>query len=154
MSEFHLAQINVARMLAPLDEPLMADFVAQLPPINALAEQSPGFVWRLQSEYGDATSFKVYGDELIIVNMTVWESLETLREYVYNSAHSGAMRDRRRWFEKFEGPYYALWWIRAAQLPTIEQAMARLKYLQKHGETAYAFSFRQVFPKPVKAKER
>ena len=131
----------------------MANFVAQLAPINALAERSPGFVWRLQSEYRDATSFKVYDDEMIIVNMRVWESLETLRECVYKGAHSRVMRDRRRWYEKFEDPYYALWWISAGQLPRIEQGMARLKYLQKHGETAYAFSFRKRFSKPVKAEK-
>jgi hypothetical protein len=121
MSEYHLAQINIARMLTPIDDPVMAEFVAQLPPINALAEASPGFVWRLQSESGDATSIKVYDDEFIIVNLTVWETVEALRQYVYKSAHSGVMRDRRRWFEKFEGPYYALWWIPAGSLPDPEE---------------------------------
>ncbi|MCI0551682.1 MAG: DUF3291 domain-containing protein [Anaerolineae bacterium] len=102
MPEYHNAQINIARMLAPIDDPIMAEFVAQLPPINALADQSPGFVWRLQSESGDATSIKVYDDNMIIINLTVWESVETLREYVYKSVHSGVLRDRKRWFEKFE----------------------------------------------------
>lgn len=83
MSKYHLAQINIARTLAPIGDPLMAEFVAQLPPINALADESPGFVWRLQSESGDATSIKVYDDDFIIVNLTVWESVDALREYVY-----------------------------------------------------------------------
>src|SRR5512145_1642184 len=98
MPEYHLAQINIARMLAPIDDPIMVDFVAQLPPINALAEASPGFVWRLQSESGDATSIKVYDDDMIIINLTVWESVEALRQYVYKSAHNSVLRDRKRWF--------------------------------------------------------
>jgi hypothetical protein len=138
-------------MLAPIDDPVMADFVAQLPPINALAEGSPGFVWRLQSEGGDATSIKVYDDEMIIVNLTVWEDVEALRQYVYKSAHSGVMRDRRRWFEKFDGHYYALWWMPAGHLPSPEQARERLDHLRQYGDTDYAFSFRHVFPKPLEA---
>ena len=148
MPEYHLAQINIARMLAPIDDPVMAEFVAQLPPINALAEASPGFVWRLQSESGDATSIKVYDDEFIIVNLTVWETAEALRQYVYKSAHSGVMRDRRRWFEKFDGPYYTLWWIPAGHFPGTEEAKERLDHLREHGDTAYAFSFKQAFPQP------
>jgi hypothetical protein len=108
MPGFHITQINVAQMLTHIDDPVMEDFVAQLPPINALADRSPGFVWRLQAESGDATSIKVYDDDMIIVNLTVWKDLEALREYVYKSAHHGVLRDRKRWFEKFEGPYYAL----------------------------------------------
>jgi hypothetical protein len=151
LSEYHIAQINIARMLAPIDDPVMADFVAQLPAINALAEESPGFVWRLQSESGDATSIKVYDDDMIIINLTVWESVDSLRQYVYKSAHSGVMRDRKRWFEKFSGPYYALWWIPAGHLPNSQEAKERLEYLREHGDTAYAFSFKHVFPKPVEA---
>jgi hypothetical protein len=150
MSKYHIAQINIARMLAPLDNPVLADFVAQLPPINALAEESPGFVWRLQSESGDATSIKVYDDELIIVNLTVWESTNALREYVYKSAHRDVLRDRKRWFEKFDGPYYALWWVPAGQLPTADEGKERLEYLRTHGDSAYAFSFRYIFLEPVK----
>jgi hypothetical protein len=149
MSEYHLAQINIARMLAPIDDPVMAEFVAQLPPINALAERSPGFVWRLQSESGDATSIKIYDDEFIIVNLTVWESVDTLRQYVYKTAHSGVMRDRRRWFEKFDGPYYALWWVSAGHLPAPEEGKERLDYLREHGDTAYAFSFKCFFSQPA-----
>jgi len=149
MSKYHIAQINIARMLAPIDDPVLADFVAQLPPINALADQSRGFVWRLQSESGDATSIKVYDDDLVIVNLTVWESAESLREYVYKSAHRDVLRDRKRWFEKFDGPYYALWWIPAGQLPSAEEGRERLEYLRTHGDSAYAFSFKNLFPVPV-----
>lgn len=150
MLDFHIAQINIARMLAPIDDPVMEDFVAQLPPVNALAEQSPGFVWRLQSDTGDATSIKVYEDEMIIMNLTVWESVEALREYTYKGAHHGVLRDRKRWFEKFDGPYYALWWIPADHLPTAEEGKQRLDHLREHGETAFAFSFKHIFPKPAK----
>ena len=148
MPEFHIAQINIARMLAPIDSQIMSDFVAQLPPINALAEESPGFVWRLQSEGGDATSIKVYDDDMVIINLTVWESVEALRQYVYKSAHSGVLRDRKRWFEKFDGPYYALWWVPAGQIPTPQEGKERLEYLRVHGETEHAFSFRHIFPQP------
>ena len=149
MSNHYIAQINIARMLAPIDDPIMEAFVAQLPPINALADESPGFVWRLQTEEGDATSLKVYDDNMIIVNLTVWENVEVLREFAYKSAHSGVMRDRKRWFEKFDGPYYALWWIPVGHLPTTEEGRERLEYLREHGDSSYAFSFKNVFPEPV-----
>lgn len=151
MTAFHLAQLNIARMLAPIDDPIMQDFVVQLPRINALAEESPGFVWRLQSEGGDATSIKVYDDDMVIINLTVWEDVESLRQYVYKSTHSRVMRDRRRWFEKFDGPYYAMWWIPAGHLPDPQEAKERLEHLREHGESPFAFSFKQVFPKPVEA---
>jgi hypothetical protein len=149
MPGYHLAQINIARMLAPIDDPIMAEFVAQLAPVNALADNAPGFVWRLQTENGDATSLKVYDDDMIIVNLTVWESAETLREFVYKNAHYGVLRDRKRWFEKFDGPYYALWWIPAGQVPGVEEGRARLDYLRQHGDSAYAFSFKHMFPMPA-----
>ncbi len=149
MSVYHLAQINIARMFAPIDDPIMTEFVAQLPPINALADGSPGFVWRLQTDSGDATSIKVYDDEFIIVNLTVWESVDALHQYVYKSAHSRVLRDRKRWFEKFDGPYYALWWIPAGHLPSTEEGKERLDYLRQRRDSAYAFSFKNVFPAPV-----
>lgn len=149
MLGFHLAQINIARMLAPIDDPIMAGFVAQLAPVNALADRSPGFVWRLQTESGDATSLKVYDDEMIIINLTVWESVSALREFVHKNAHYGVLRDRKSWFEKFDGPYYAMWWIPAGQLPSVEAGKERLDHLRQHGDSAFAFSFKNVFPEPV-----
>ena len=149
MPTYHIAQINIARTLAPLTDPIMAEFVAQLAPINVLADRSPGFVWRLQSEIGDATSIRAYEDDSIIVNLTVWEGVDPLREYVYKSAHYRVLRDRKRWFQKFDGPYYALWWVPVGQLPSTEEGKERLDYLRKHGDTAYAFSFRHVLPKPT-----
>ena len=149
MPNYHLAQINIGRMLAPIDDPIMAEFVAQLPAINALADASPGFVWRLQSESGDATSIKAYDDELIIVNMSVWESVESLREYAYRSSHTGVLKHRAKWFEKFDGPYMALWWVPAGHIPTPQEGKARLEYLREHGDTPYVFSFKNIFPAPV-----
>jgi hypothetical protein len=151
MPEYHVAQINIARMLAPIDNPIMQDFVAQLPPINALAEQSPGFVWRLQSESGDATSIKVYDDDMIIINLTVWEDVDSLRQFVYKSNHSEVMRHRRRWFEKFKGPYSALWWVPAGHLPDPQEGKERLEHLRGNGDSEYAFSFEHAFPKPYTA---
>ena len=149
MSNYHLAQINIARMLAPIEDPAMAEFVANLPRINALAEQSPGFVWRLQSDGGDATSIKVYEDDMIIVNLTVWESLDALRAYVYKSDHFQFLRDRKRWFEKFQGPYYALWWVPAGHIPNTDEAKHRLEHLRTNGDSEFAFSFKREFPAPL-----
>ena len=149
MPAYHLAQINIARMLAPIDDPIMAEFVAQLAPVNALADKSPGFVWRLQTETGDATSIKIYEDNMIIVNLTVWESAEALREFVYKNAHHSLLRDRKRWFEKIDGPYYAMWWVPVGQLPNQGEGKARLEYLRQHGDSAYAFSFKSIFPAPA-----
>ena len=149
MSTHHLAQINIARMLAPIDDRVMADFVAQLAPVNALADQSPGFVWRLQTERGDATSIQVYDDNMIIINLTVWESVETLREFVFKGAHHSVLRDRKRWFEKIDSPYTTLWWIHAGHIPSTEEAKERLDYLRKHGDSEYAFSFQRIFPQPA-----
>ena len=149
MAKYHIAQINIGRILAPIGDLLMADFVSQLPPVNALADASPGFVWRLQTESGDATSIRVYEDEMVAINMSVWESVDALREYVYKSAHSGVLRDRKRWFEKFDGPYMALWWILAGHIPTPQEGKERLEYLRMHGETPYAFSFKNIYPQPM-----
>lgn len=145
---YRLAQINIARMRAPLSDPLMADFVSQLQTINALADNSPGFVWRLQNEDGNATSIRAFEDELILVNLSVWESIEALSNYVYRSQHGVVMRDRRRWFNKDNQPTLALWWVEADRLPTTEEAKGRLEHLRKHGSTPYAFSFAKPFFSP------
>ena len=145
LSDYHLAQVNIARMLAPLEEPLMAGFVARLDEINALADRSPGFVWRLQTEAGNATYIRPYEDDRIIVNLSLWESAEHLKEYVYRSAHAELMRGRNQWFEKFDGPYMALWWVEAGHIPTVEEAKERLDHLHKHGESEFTFSFKRVY---------
>jgi hypothetical protein len=142
----HIAQVNIARMHAPLDDPIMAGFVARLVEINVLADRSPGFIWRLQTEEGDATYLRPYNDDRILFNLSVWETIEHLKEYVYRTAHGEVMRQRRQWFEKFGGMYMALWWIEAGHIPSVVEAKVRLEYLQEHGETAHAFTFKRTFP--------
>ena len=149
----HIAQVNIARMLAPLDDPVMAGFVARLAEINALADGSPGFVWRLQTEEGDATYLRPYDDDRILFNLSVWETVEHLKEYVYKTAHGEVMRQRKQWFEKFGGMYMALWWVRAGHTPSVAEAKRRLEHLQEHGETAHAFTFRRMFP-PAEHEEK
>ena len=143
--ERHLAQINIARALAALDDPLMAGFVARLDDINALAEASPGFVWRLKDESGNATEMNPFGDERILVNMSVWQTPEQLKDYVFRSAHVEVMRQRKSWFERSGDVNTALWWIAAGHIPTVEEAKQRLQHLRKHGESEYAFSFASLF---------
>jgi hypothetical protein len=148
-SQYHLAQINTATLKAPLDHPCMADFVAQIEEINAIADADPGFVWRLRSEgANDATSIRAFDDERILITLTVWKSLEALSTYVYKGAHGTIMRDRRRWFESTKQPILALWWIPVGHHPTVEEAKARLSHLRQHGPTPYAFSFGKSFPSP------
>jgi hypothetical protein len=142
----------VARALAPMDAPLMADFVANLDPINVLADGSPGFVWRLQTEDGDATSIRAYDDDLMIINMSVWESIDQLAQFVYRSDHVSVMRRRREWFERIR-VYLALWWVPAGHIPTIGEAQERLAHLDAHGPSAYAFTFKQRFA-PDQSLER
>jgi hypothetical protein len=153
-TKYHVAQLNIGRILAPIDDPLMAGFVARLDEINALADRSPGFVWRLQTEEGNATSVQAYDDDYILVNMSVWESLEHLKAYVYKSAHTEVMRQRRQWFEKFEGMYMVLWWVKAGHIPTVQEARRRLEYLSEHGPSAQAFTFKQPFPPPDVSSEQ
>ena len=145
---FALAQANVAHMLAPLDDPIMAGFRAQLPQINALADASPGFVWRLQSEDGDATAIRAFEDPRILFNMSVWESLESLHAYVYKSGHVAPLRARRQWFRLPAEAHLVLWWVPAGPLPSVTEALERLALLRANGPTAAAFTFRQPFPAP------
>jgi hypothetical protein len=143
-ARYHLAQMNIARLAAPLTDPRLADFVAQLDAVNALADASPGFVWRFQGSEGNATYLRPYPDERIIFNMSVWESLPALKSYVYHAQHAAVLRRRREWFEPFDAPYQALWWTPAGALPTVAEAVARLDYLRAHGPTPSAFTFKQV----------
>ena len=147
-SRFHLAQVNIGRVLAPIDDPLLAGFVARLENINAWADATPGFVWRLQSDAGNATAYRPYEDDRILVNLSVWEGPEQLRGFVYRSAHVEVMRQRKSWFERFDDPYYALWWVSAGHVPSIDEAKERLEHLRAHGESAYSFSFAKLYPSP------
>lgn len=144
-SNYHLAQINIAVMRAPLDSPVMAGFVARLDEINQLAERSPGFVWRLKGDGNDATSLRPFEDERIIVNMTVWESIDALFQYTYGSDHVEVFRQRGEWFEKMETPHMALWWIPAGHIPTVEEAKEKLERLHHDGATPLAFTFKRRF---------
>jgi heme-degrading monooxygenase HmoA len=146
MTNVHLAQINIGRMKAPLDDPAMAGFVWRLADLNALADGSDGFVWRLQGGEGNNTYLRPYEDERIIVNMSVWESVEALHAYVYSSAHAEVLKQRRDWFEKFDGVIMALWWIPAGHIPSVDEAKQRLASLERDGPTPFAFTFKTVFP--------
>lgn len=145
----YLAQVNTATLRYPLDDPRMADFVAQIRDINAIADADPGFVWRLRSEGAeDATNIRAFEDKRILLTLTVWRSFEALHHYVYRSAHAGVMRDRRQWFEPASQPILALWWLPVGHLPTVEEAKERLELLRTYGSTAEAFSFGKPFPSP------
>lgn len=148
MLEFHLAQINIGRMLGSRDSPTMAEFMARLDEINALADVAPGFVWRLQDENGNATDIRAFDDDWLIVNMSVWESVETLKTFAYNSPHTPVMQKRRQWFEPHLEAYFCMWWVPAGHIPTVQEAKERLEYLQAHGESEQAFTFRRVFAPP------
>jgi hypothetical protein len=145
---YQLAEVNIALLRAPLDTPQLADFVAALEPINALADRSPGFVWRLQTEDGDATAVRAFDDERIIVNLSVWDSIEALADFTYRSDHTTVMRRRREWFHQMREVYAALWWVPAGHRPSVEEARERLEHLRRHGPTPHAFGFRQPFPPP------
>lgn len=142
----HLAQVNIARMRAPLEDPLMAGFVAQLDSINALADRSPGFVWRLQTEEGNATYLQPYDDDRILFNLSVWETIEDLKQYVYRSAHAEVLRRRHEWFEKFDRPYTALWWIPDDHTPSVDEAKQRLAHLATDGPSPFAFTLKVTYP--------
>jgi hypothetical protein len=146
-SPWHLAQLNIGRPLAPIDSAQLADFVSQLDEINALAEASPGFVWRLVGDGGNATDVRVDGDPTMLVNMSVWTSPEPLFEFVYKTAHTKVMARRREWFEKIE-VFQVLFWIPAGHRPTVAEAMARLELLRARGPSPEAFTFKQRYPAP------
>jgi hypothetical protein len=140
----HIAQVNIGRMKAPLDSSVMAGFVTRLEEINALADGSAGFVWRLQTPEGNATYLRPYEDDRIIFNMSVWESVDALKQYVYRTAHAELLRDRRSWFEQFDGVFAALWWVPVGHIPSIEEAKSRLAHLEQHGPSPVAFTFKAI----------
>jgi hypothetical protein len=144
--DYHLAQINIGRLIAAVDDPKIAEFVGQLDAINALADAAPGFVWRLQSASGNATDIAYNQDPFVHVNMSVWSSFESLNDYVYHSDHVRVLGDRAKWFDKMEKPHYCLWWVPAGHIPSVAEGRERLEHYQQHGSTPYAFSFSQHFP--------
>ncbi len=146
---YQLAQLNVGRLRAPIDSPEVAEFVAALPEINALAENSPGFVWRLVADVADnATAIQAYDDELIIINASVWESVQALRDFVYTTAHAPYLRRRREWFEQMSAAYTVLWWVPDGHRPSVAEAVERLELLRRNGSSPDAFSLREPFPAP------
>jgi hypothetical protein len=146
--KYHLAQYNIARLRAPLDSPQLADFMAVLEPLNKLADESPGFVWRHQTEEGNSTSVRVRGDPMILINFSVWEDVDPLFEYAYHSAHVEMYRRRREFFGEHAEAYSVLWWVPEGHEPSVEEAEERLDFLQEHGPTERAFTFKKQFPPP------
>jgi hypothetical protein len=154
--EYHLAQVNIARLRAPIDSPELADFVADLDPVNEVADAAPGFIWRLQTEDGNATSVRAFewdqaGSAGVIVNMSVWQSVEALAAYVYSGPHVAVMRRRREWFERMRVSYSALWWVPAGIRPTTGDAEDRVVSLRIHGPTPHAFTLKEHYPPPGSA---
>lgn len=144
MSAHQLAQLNIAKMKYGFEDPELADFVAALDHINALADESPGFVWRLQTDEGDATAIDFFGPDYL-VNMSVWQDVESLRDYAFRSAHKNVLARRNEWFDRMDEAYAVLWWVPAGTIPTLEDASARLDSLRRLGPTARAFTFKQLF---------
>ncbi|MCP4765842.1 MAG: DUF3291 domain-containing protein [Gammaproteobacteria bacterium] len=140
-----IAQLNIARMKYEFDDPRMQEFIDRLEDINALADHAPGFVWRLQTDEGDATAIDFFGADTL-VNMSVWGDMESLHGYVYRSAHNEVMAQRKLWFDRVEAAYSVLWWISKGHIPTIEEAAERLELLREQGPSACAFTFKQSFP--------
>lgn len=148
MPTHELAQLNIGIIKGPMDSPVMAVFAANLERINAVAEATPGFIWRLQTDQGDATAIRPFENENMLVNMSVWRDVESLNHYVYSSAHVELMRRRREWFERMAEAFLVLWWVPRGHRPSVDEAIARLGLLRARGPTAAAFTFRQAFPPP------
>ena len=152
--EYVVAQVNIGRLVAPLDSPQLADFVAWLDPVNSVADGAPGFVWRLQTEDGNSTALRAFegdaegSDGGILINMSVWETVEDLAAFVYGEAHLAVLRRRREWFERLKDAYLALWWVPRGHIPTITEAEDRVRLLRAHGPTPHAFTLKVHFPPP------
>jgi hypothetical protein len=152
---YHLAQLNIARMLAEENDPIMRDFFNQIDEINALAEQTKGFIWRLKSDDNNATSFRVFDDNMLIINMSVWESIDSLYQFTYYSDHARVYRRRQEWFHRMEIPMFVMWWIEAGTNPTTEDAKAKLEHITTRGASPEAFTFKTCFNpqgEPISAK--
>ena len=146
---FQLAEINVARMKGvSINDPIMKEFVDNLDRVNNLAETSEGFVWRLKDESNNATNLNPYNDEQVIINLSVWESIESLEHYVYKTFHTDFLKRRREWFQTYGKVHTALWWVPQGQFPTVEEAVDKLDYLKKNGASPLVFDFRNKFPQP------
>ena len=151
--EYHLCHLNIGPARAPLFDPIMAGFVARLDEINNLAYQSPGFVWHLKIDIYNPDDLAMYGEPGMLFNLSVWESVEALKNYVYKSEHGQVMQSRRQWFGEMDTPNYVLWWKPAGKLPTLEEGKLRIQHLGANGPTPYAFAFKQTFPPPSEVSE-
>ncbi|CAE6923774.1 hypothetical protein ACOMICROBIO_GDFFDHBD_02141 [Vibrio sp. B1REV9] len=140
-----LAQLNIALAKYPLDAPEIKEFVDNLELVNGIAENSEGFIWRLQDESGDATSIQLFDDPNMIVNMSVWESVDSLKNFMFRTHHRDFMRRKGEWFHRLAEDTYVLWWIEDDHIPTSKEALARLSHLKQHGDTPYAFTFKTNF---------
>ena len=153
MSRWQLAQVNVAKLTAPLGDPRIADFRNALERINRLGEAQPGFVWRAQGAGFDATDCRVFDDPEILINATVWESLEHLAAFAYRSEHRDFLRRRLDWFEAAAEASVAIWWLPAGRVPSLDDCVERLTHIRAHGPTPFAFDFRTRFPAPDAAQD-
>lgn len=150
MKKYQLAEINVARMKGvTIDDPIMKEFVDNLDKVNTLAENSEGFVWRLKDDNNNATSLNPYDDEQVIINISVWDSIETLEQYVFKTFHSEFLKRRKEWFHKYGKVHTAMWWIESGNFPTVEEAVAKLAVLQKEGAAKEVFTFKNRFSAPT-----
>ena len=149
MADWELAQLNIAHLLEPIDSPTLTDFVSELDCINALADAASGFVWRLQDDVQEEDpADNPFGEEFI-VNLSVWDSVASLFDYVYRTAHTDVMKQRKKWFHSTKSQNTVLWWVPAGHQPTAEEAKDHLDMLQANGPTANAFTFKQAFDKPA-----
>jgi hypothetical protein len=146
ITAYELAEVNIARLKTPLDSPQLKDFVDALDPVNADADAADGFVWRLQSDTGNATDVPVFGDSWLILNMSVWRDADSLTAYMYQGRHREMLARRREWFERVEEAMVTLWWVPAGHRPTVAEAESRLLHIRTHGPTPYAFTLRTQFP--------
>ena len=152
-NNYQVAEINVARMQGVnIDDPIMKEFVDNLDNVNDLAEKSEGFVWRLQDDNNDATSFNPYDDEQVIINVSVWETIELLEHFIFKTFHTDFLKRRKEWFQSYGKVYTAMWWVPQGAFPTVKEAVEKLDYLQEHGPSELVFNFRKKFPKPTVAK--
>jgi len=145
MATFHLAQLNIAKMIAPISSPIMADFVGNLDYINQIAENHEGFVWRLKGDENNAVAIRVFEDDFMIINMSVWTSKEALFKFTYSSEHVEIYKRKKEWFSAMVGMHMVFWYIPEGHEPTPAEAKERLKYLNENGETPFAFTFKSKF---------
>lgn len=145
MVGYHIAQINIALARSEMTDEIMSGFVDRLDEINSLADISPGFIWRLQSDEGDATAIRVFDDPLLLINMSVWADIESLKNYVYRSAHVGLIQDRDAWFKKMVISHQALWWVPKGRVPTVEEGKGKLDLLERQGPSALSFTFSKPY---------